>query len=113
MKDEIKIPDKRKGVLIGHEGSVKRKIEGLTKTQIKILDSIEISGEVLDVLKAKEIIKAIGRGRKTYILPRIQKIRETKYIQFSNTSRTSRFSMTIFQKGSMMLSGQLALETRK
>jgi ribosomal RNA assembly protein len=62
MKDEIKIPDKRKGVLIGHEGSVKKKIEDLTRTSLKIGEGIEISGEALDVIKAKEIIRAIGRG---------------------------------------------------
>jgi ribosomal RNA assembly protein len=62
MIGAIKIPEKRKGVLIGKNGSVKKGIEGETKTSINVNDSVEIEGEALDVLKAKEIVKAIGRG---------------------------------------------------
>lgn len=62
MIDEIKIPEQRKGVLIGEKGSVKTEIGKKTNTVISIDDGIEIEGEALDVLKAKEIIKAIGRG---------------------------------------------------
>ena len=62
MIEEIKIPEQRKGVLIGANGSVKKKVEKKTRTVLTIDDGIEIEGEALDVLKAKEIIKAIGRG---------------------------------------------------
>lgn len=62
MIDVIKIPEQRKGVLIGKKGSVKGKLEGKTRTKITIDDAVEIEGEPLEVLKAKEIIKAIGRG---------------------------------------------------
>ncbi len=62
MIDEIKIPEQRKGILIGKKGSVKTEIGKKTGTVISIDDGIEIEGEALDVLKAKEIIKAIGRG---------------------------------------------------
>ncbi len=62
MIDEIKIPEQRKGVLIGEKGLVKTEIGKKTNTVISIDDGIEIEGEALDVLKAKEIIKAIGRG---------------------------------------------------
>lgn len=62
MIDEVKIPDIRKGVLIGPEGSVKKAIEKRTRTTITLNDCIEINGEALDVMKAKEIVKAIGRG---------------------------------------------------
>jgi ribosomal RNA assembly protein len=62
MIEEVKIPEQRKGVLIGANGSVKREVEKKTRTVITIDDGIEIEGEVLDVLKAKEIIKAIGQG---------------------------------------------------
>ncbi len=58
----VKIPEKRKGVLIGSDGSVKVRIEKSTHTTITVNDSVEIEGESLDVLKAKDIIKAIGRG---------------------------------------------------
>lgn len=62
MIDEVKIPDVRKGVLIGPEGAVKKNIEKKTHTAITVSDCIEIDGEPLDVLKAKEIVRAIGRG---------------------------------------------------
>jgi ribosomal RNA assembly protein len=62
MIEEVKIPEQRKGVLIGTEGVVKREIEKKTRTVLTINDGIEIEGETLDVLKTKEIIKAIGRG---------------------------------------------------
>jgi ribosomal RNA assembly protein len=62
MIEEIKIPEQRKGVLIGKSGSVKKEIEKKTHTVLTIDDGIEIEGKALDVLKAKEIIKAIGRG---------------------------------------------------
>lgn len=62
MIDEIKIPEQRKGVLIGEKGLVKTEIGKKTNTVISIDDGIEIEGEPLNVLKAKEIIKAIGRG---------------------------------------------------
>ncbi|MCK4531517.1 MAG: RNA-processing protein [Candidatus Aenigmarchaeota archaeon] len=62
MIDEIKIPEQRKGILIGKKGSVKTEIGKKTGTVISIDDGIEIEGEALNVLKAKEIIKAIGRG---------------------------------------------------
>jgi ribosomal RNA assembly protein len=62
MIEEVKIPEIRKGVLIGPEGSVKKKIEKKTRTTITINDGVEIEGEPLDVLKTKEIVKAIGRG---------------------------------------------------
>jgi ribosomal RNA assembly protein len=62
MIDEIKIPEQRKGVLIGKEGYVKDEIEKKTKTVISVNDGIEIEGESIDVMKAKEIVRAIGRG---------------------------------------------------
>jgi ribosomal RNA assembly protein len=62
MIEEIKIPEQRKGVLIGKNGSVKKEIEKKTRTTLTIDEGIEIEGEALDALKAKEIIHAIGRG---------------------------------------------------
>ena len=65
----LKIPKERIGVLIGHNGEVKEKIEKISKTLIQI-DSSE--GEILiddneesDPLAAlvvKDVIHAIGRG---------------------------------------------------
>jgi ribosomal RNA assembly protein len=62
MMDSAKIPEQRKGVLIGKGGSVKEEIERETRTKISIGDAVEIEGEPLDVMKAKEIVRAIGRG---------------------------------------------------
>lgn len=62
MIEIVKIPEQRKGALIGKNGSVKKELEKRTHTSLKINDGVEIEGEALDVLKAKEIVKAIGRG---------------------------------------------------
>lgn len=62
MIEIVKIPEQRKGVLIGKDGCVKKELEKRTHTKITIGESIEIEGEVLDVMKAKDIVRAIGRG---------------------------------------------------
>jgi ribosomal RNA assembly protein len=62
MLEVISIPEERKAVLIGREGRVKKEIERKTGTKITVSDDIEIQGGPLDLVKAKEIIKAIGRG---------------------------------------------------
>ena len=63
---ELKMPKARVAVLIGKEGSVKKKIEEETKTKLNI-DSQEgdvfVSGEdALGLYSAREVIKAVGRG---------------------------------------------------
>ena len=65
----LKVPKERVGVLIGHQGETKKKLEELSQTKIEI-DSAE--GEViidehktkdpLLVLKIENVIRAIGRG---------------------------------------------------
>jgi len=63
----VRIPKERIGVLIGHNGSVKREIEGKTGTKL-LIDSdggevtIECTGSGLGGLQALEVVKAIGRG---------------------------------------------------
>ena len=70
MREIVRIPHERIGVVIGTKGSTKRKIEDLTKTKLRV-DSennlVEISpNKNIDdptlVWVAKDIIKAIGRG---------------------------------------------------
>ncbi len=63
---QLKIPKERIAVLIGKEGDIKKKLEEETDTEINI-DSKEgevtVSGsDALDLLTAREIIKAVGRG---------------------------------------------------
>lgn len=63
---ELKIPKQRVAVLVGKKGAVKKRIEELTNTKIKV-DSQEgdvfIKGEdSLKLYSAQTIIKAIGRG---------------------------------------------------
>lgn len=62
MIDVVKIPEQRKGVLIGKDGEEKKILEEKTRTKISVTDAVEIEGDSLDVLKAKEIVTAIGRG---------------------------------------------------
>lgn len=58
----MKIPEERLAVLIGHNGTTKDEISGRTRTSIKVGDSVEISGESMDVLLAENIVIAIARG---------------------------------------------------
>lgn len=60
--EEIAIPEERKAVLIGRDGKTKEQIESLTKTRITVSDGILINGELENVLRAKNIVEAIGRG---------------------------------------------------
>lgn len=60
--EEIAIPEERKPVLIGKDGKIKKEIESLTRTSITISDGILIKGELENVLRAKNIVGAIGRG---------------------------------------------------
>lgn len=62
MLATMKIPEKRKAILIGRKGSIKRKIESLTKTKITVGEEITIEGEADGFLTAENIISAIGRG---------------------------------------------------
>ncbi len=63
MIDIVKIPEGRKAALIGRNGSTKKKIEKEAKVELEIKDNdVEIRGEDLEVIYARDIIKAIGRG---------------------------------------------------
>lgn len=62
MIESIKIPEDRLGVLIGSRGKTKEEIEKNTNTKIGMGDEVLIEGEYLDVLKALNVVKAIGRG---------------------------------------------------
>lgn len=62
MIKNIRIPKERIPVLIGKNGKTKREIENLSKTNITVEEDIEIKGEGIGILKAWDIIKAIGRG---------------------------------------------------
>jgi ribosomal RNA assembly protein len=63
MIEIVRVPDERKSVLIGKDGRVRGMIEKGTGTSIKVSDAVEISGDdALSVMKAKDIVTAIGRG---------------------------------------------------
>jgi ribosomal RNA assembly protein len=60
---EVKIPEKRVGVLIGEGGETKEEFEDLTDCSLTIEDNVAtIEGEALDEMDGQKIIKAIGRG---------------------------------------------------
>lgn len=60
---QVKIPEKRVGVLIGEGGETKEEFEDLTDTDLKIEGNVaKIEGEVLDEMDGQKIVKAIGRG---------------------------------------------------
>lgn len=63
---DIKIPKPRIAIVIGKSGEIKKKIEQETKTKL-VIDStegdIDVQGsDAINLLMAREIIKAIGRG---------------------------------------------------
>ncbi len=58
----VRIPDERRGVLIGSGAATKKKIEELTKTKIVISDVVTVEGDAIETMVAKNIITAIGRG---------------------------------------------------
>ena len=62
MIETVAIPDERKAVVIGKNGSTKKAIEQKTHTTLTLNEVVEIAGDSLDVLTAREVVKAIGRG---------------------------------------------------
>ncbi|MFB6158807.1 MAG: pre-rRNA-processing protein PNO1 [Candidatus Nanohalobium sp.] len=60
---QVKIPEKRVGVLIGEGGETKREFEELTDTDLTIDGNVaRIEGDTLDEMDGQKIVKAIGRG---------------------------------------------------
>lgn len=62
VSEIVKIPAERIAVLIGKNGETKSLIQKLTRTKLNIGEYIEIKGRPEDVVKAANIVKAIGRG---------------------------------------------------
>lgn len=63
MIDIVRIPEDRKGALIGRDGSAKRKIEKEAAVTLEIYENeVEIDGDDINVIAARDIIKAVGRG---------------------------------------------------
>lgn len=59
----VQIPRERVGVLIGEEGSTKKRVEERTRTKLTLDDSsVTIEGEPLDEWMAVDVVKAVGRG---------------------------------------------------
>ncbi|WP_324735740.1 KH domain-containing protein [Thermococcus sp. SY098] len=70
QEEFVRIPKERIGVLIGKKGSIKKKIEEITKTKIEVdsetgevfISSTEKTDDPLAVWKARDVVMAIGRG---------------------------------------------------
>lgn len=62
--ETLSIPHERIAVLIGKEGAVKRQIEarGRVKLDISGEGDVEITGEPYAEWRAKDVVRAIGRG---------------------------------------------------
>ena len=60
----VKIPQERVAMLIGKDGATKRQIERLGDVRIRADEEgdIELEGESFNVWRAKDVVKAIGRG---------------------------------------------------
>ena len=60
---QVKIPEKRVGVLIGEGGETKEEFEDVTDCSLRIEDNVaKIEGDALDEMDGQRIVKAIGRG---------------------------------------------------
>ncbi len=66
MQEEVKIPKERIAVLIGEKGNDKRRIQRRTNTRIRISSKegdVLIEGDdSLNVVIARDIVRAVGRG---------------------------------------------------
>ncbi|MBR9689801.1 MAG: RNA-processing protein [Candidatus Altiarchaeota archaeon] len=63
MEHVVSIPDERIGRVVGKNGEVKKSIEKQGRVKLKIEDgTVTITGESLDILNAKDVVKAIGLG---------------------------------------------------
>ena len=64
FEDEILIPKQRVAALIGPKGAIKSKIEELGNVKLAVKDNlVEIKGkDALEVMLAKNVVDAIGRG---------------------------------------------------
>lgn len=61
MKDFIRIPQKRMGILKKND-KLKKRIEEFTDTKVELNDEVSIEGESLNVFQTKNVVKAFGRG---------------------------------------------------
>ena len=62
MIKELSIPRRRIPVVIGGKGEIKRLIERETHTKLVVGEFITITGEIVDIMLAENIVRAIGRG---------------------------------------------------
>jgi ribosomal RNA assembly protein len=63
LEQIVTIPEKRMGFVVGKEGNVKKDIEKYGNVKIKAENSsLTLIGESLNIMKASEVIKAIGIG---------------------------------------------------
>jgi ribosomal RNA assembly protein len=61
--EEVNIPEERKAILIGKDGSVKEEMEKRSQSVISIGEGVVIEGDdPILVMKAAEVVKAVGRG---------------------------------------------------
>jgi ribosomal RNA assembly protein len=61
--EEVSIPDDRKGVLIGRDGSFKAELEKMSRTSISVNEGVAIEGDdPLTVMRAAWVVRAVGRG---------------------------------------------------
>ncbi len=58
----VSIPNERKAILIGKDGTTKIKLEKKTGTKITVADEVAIEGDWETEVRAAEVVKAIGRG---------------------------------------------------
>ncbi len=77
----VKVPDDRVGVVIGKNGEEKKRLESLFSVKLQVTDNrVGIDGDALGVLKAKDAVKALGRGfspERAHLLAKEDSVLET------------------------------------
>lgn len=66
MIKELSIPRRRIPAVIGGKGETKRLIERETHTKLVVGEFVTITGEIVDIMLAENIVRAIGRGFSPY-----------------------------------------------
>lgn len=63
LNAEVKIPEERVGALIGEKRKELSRLEKATRTKMHVDENVvTIAGDSLEVWKARDVVRAIGRG---------------------------------------------------
>ncbi|QQG39771.1 MAG: hypothetical protein HYS81_05420 [Candidatus Aenigmatarchaeota archaeon] len=87
MKADLKIPEDRIGALVGEKRRELNRLERETHVKIRVKDNdVFIEGEAENVWKARDVVRAVGRGFSPVRAVRLAKDSSLEIIDLSNLS---------------------------